>query len=145
MVQGGTGTQDVQKGIDAALTEIERLKRFGFTAAELDRAKKNILSNYENSWNNRDKIESENYAGEYISNFTDGEPVPGIEYEFELIKKIIPSIQINEINAVTDLYKNEKNLFSFVMGPDASGTKLLTEADIVKMLGSKSNDVNIKA
>ena len=145
MVQGGTGTQDVQKGIDAALTEIERLKRFGFTAAELDRAKKNILSNYENSWNNRDKIESENYAGEYISNFTDGEPVPGIEYEFELIKKIIPSMQINEINVVTDLYKNEKNLFSFVMGPDASGTKLPTEADIVKMLGLKSNDLSIKA
>jgi len=124
MVQGGTGTQDVQKGIDAALTEIERLKRFGFTVAELERAKKNFLSNYEKSWNNRDKTESENYAEEYISNFTSDEPVPGIEFEFDLVKKIIPTIQIAEINAVTDLYKNEKNRFSFVMGPDAAGVKL---------------------
>ena len=93
MVQGGTGTQDVQKGIDAALTEIERLKRYGFTLAELERAKKNFLSNYEKTWNNRDKTESENYAEEYISNFTSDEPVPGIEYEFDLVKKIIPTIQ----------------------------------------------------
>jgi len=145
MVQGGTGTQDVQKGIDAALTEIERLKRYGFTLAELERAKKNFLSNYEKTWNNRDKTESENYAEEYISNFTSNEPVPGIEYEFDLVKKIIPTIQIAEINAVTDVYKNEKNRFSFVMGPDAAGVKLPSESEIVKLLDSKANDANIKA
>lgn len=107
--------------------------------------RKNFLSNYEKTWNNRDKTESENYAEEYISNFTSDEPVPGIEYEFDLVKKIIPTIQIAEINAVTDLYKNEKNRFSFVMGPDAAGVKLPSENDIVKLLDSKASDATIKA
>lgn len=144
MVQGSTGTNDVQKGIDAALTEVERLKRFGFTAAELERAKKNLLSNYEKSWNNRDKTESENYAAEYIRNFVENEPIPGIDYEFELIKKLLPTIQLSEVNAVTDVYKNEKNRFSFVMGPDASNIKLPTEGDIVKLLDASASDASIK-
>ena len=144
MVQGSTGTNDVQKGIDAALTEVERLKRFGFTAAELERAKKNLLSNYEKSWNNRDKTESENYAAEYIRNFVENEPIPGIDYEFELIKKLLPTIQLSEVNAVTDVYKNEKNRFSFVMGPDATNIKLPTEVDIVKLLDARASDASIK-
>lgn len=144
MVQGSTGTNDVQKGIDAALTEVERLKRFGFTAAELERAKKNLLSNYEKSWNNRDKTESENFASEYISNFVENEPIPGIDYEFDLIKKLLPTIQLSEVNAVTDVYKNEKNRFSFVMGPDASTIKLPTERDIVKLLDARASDASIK-
>ncbi|MFM8587238.1 MAG: M16 family metallopeptidase [Bacteroidota bacterium] len=144
MVQGSTGTNDVQKGIDAALTEVERLKRFGFTAAELERAKKNLLSNYEKSWNNRDKTESENFASEYISNFVENEPIPGIDYEFDLIKKLLPTIQLSEVNAVTDVYKNEKNRFSFVMGPDASTIKLPTEGDIVKLLDARASDASIK-
>lgn len=144
MVQGSTGTNDVQKGIDAALTEVERLKRFGFTAAELERAKKNLLSNYEKSWNNRDKTESENYAAEYIRNFVENEPVPGIVYEFELMKKLLPTIQLSEVNAVTDVYKNEKNRFSFVMGPDATNIKLPTEVDIVKLLDARASDASIK-
>jgi zinc protease len=144
MVQGSTGTNDVQKGIDAALTEVERLKRFGFTAAELERAKKNLLSNYEKTWNNRDKTESENYAAEYIRNFVENEPVPGIEYEFELMKKLLPTIQLSEVNAVTDVYKNEKNRFSFVMGPDAYNIKLPSEADIVKLLDARASDASIK-
>ena len=145
MVQGGTGTQDVQKGIDAALIEVERVKRFGFTAAELERAKKNMLSNYEKSWNNRDKTESENYASEYIANFTDGEPVTGIDYEFDLIKKMLPGVQLSEVNAITDIFKNEKNRFSFVMGPDAStGNKLPSSDDIVALLDARTNDQTIK-
>lgn len=143
-VQGSTGTQDVQKGIDAALTEIERLRRYGFTLPEFERAKKNFLSQYEKSWNNREKTESRIYANEYINNFTSGESIPGIEFEFDLIKKIIPTIQLEEINAVTNIYKNEKNRFSFVMGPDSSGIKLPTEGDIVKLLDSKTNDAGIK-
>ncbi|MBC8006401.1 MAG: insulinase family protein, partial [Verrucomicrobia bacterium] len=35
----GTGTGDMQKGLGALTEEIERVKRFGFTAPELERAK----------------------------------------------------------------------------------------------------------
>lgn len=107
-ISGSTGTQDVQKGLQAAMTEVERVKRFGFTAVELERAKKNILAAYERQWNNRDKTESAVYADEYIRNFTQQEPIPGIDAEFTYIKEMLPGIQLAEVNALTDLYRNEK-------------------------------------
>ena len=142
-IQGGTGSNDVQKGIDAALTEIERVKRYGFTEPELERTKKNIISAYERSWNNRNKTESAQFADEYIRNFTDNEAVPGIDAEFEMIKKLLPTIKLSEVNAITELFKNEKNRFTYVMGPDA-GSKLPSTAAIVAMLDAKEADGSIK-
>ena len=45
--------------LNVLLEETERAKRFGFTQGELDRAKSQIMSNMERSYNNRDKTESE--------------------------------------------------------------------------------------
>ena len=142
-IQGSTGSNDVQKGIDAALTELERVKRYGFTEPELERTKKNIISSYERSWNNRDKTESAQFADEYIRNFTDNESVPGIDAEFEMIKQLLPTIKLAEVNAITELFKNEKNRFTYVMGPDA-GSKLPGTAAIVAMLDAKATDGSIK-
>jgi zinc protease len=144
-VQGSTGTNDIKKGMDAALEELERAVRFGFTEPELERARKNTMSAYENSYNNRDKTESAMFADEYIRNFTDNESVPGISNEFEQIKSLLPTITIAEVNAVADIFKNEKNRFSYVMGPEASATvKLPTTETIVALLDAKSNDKTIK-
>lgn len=142
-IQGSTGTNDVQKGIEATLVELERAKRFGFTAPELERARKNILTAYERSWNNRDKTESSQFADEYIRNFTDKEAVPGIDAEFEMIKQLLPTIKLAEVNAITDRFKNEKNRFTYVMGP-AAGAKLPSTDNIVAMLDAKASDPSIK-
>ena len=145
-LSGSTGTQDVVKGIEAVATEIERVKRFGFTEPELERAKKNMLSTYERLWNNRDKTESESYTDEYVNNFTDGEPSPGIDAEFGYVKSLLPGISIKEVNAITDSYKNETNRFSFVMGPEAGTAAKLPSADaVVAILDSKAKDNTIKA
>lgn len=144
-ISGATGTQDVKKGIDAAITELERVKRYGFTAQELDRAKKNMLSGFERSWNNKDKTESAVFANEYVSNFTDGEPAPGIDTEYEMVKKMVPAITLDELNALTSIYKEEKNRFTYVTGPDANAATMLPEpVAIVAMLDARSNDATIK-
>jgi zinc protease len=144
-VSGSTGTQDVSKGLEAALTEIERVKRFGFTEAELERAKKNTEAMYERMWNNRDKTESAVYADEYIRHFTNEEPVPGIDAEFKYIKELLPGIKLNEVNALTDRFRNEKNIFSYVAGPDANEKmKVPTTESILAVLSAKASDNSIK-
>ncbi len=144
-VSGSTGTQDVSKGLDAALTEIERVKRFGFTEAELERAKKNMQAMYERMWNNRDKTESAVFADEYIRHFTDEEPAPGIDAEFNYVKELLPGIKLAEVNTLTDRYRNEKNVFSYISGPEASDKmKLPTTASVLAALSAKANDSSIK-
>jgi zinc protease len=137
-VFAGTGTGDVNNGLNAMAEEIERVKRFGFTAAELDRTKKNTLTNYEKAYNNRDKTESENYVQEYINHFLEQEPTPGIEKEFEYVKSLLPGITIEEVNAMTKRFKDEKNKFVFVLGPDPKpNQKLPEEKDLLAILDAK--------
>lgn len=144
-IVGSTGTNDVKTGMNAALEEVERVKRFGFTPAELERTKKNILSSYERAWNNRDKNESGSYADEYIRNFTDEESIPGIDAEFTLVKNVLPQITLNEVNAVSDVFKSEMNRFTFVTGLEQDAKrKLPSTQEIIALLDNKSNDKNIK-
>lgn len=134
----GVGTGDVRKGIDALSEEIERVKRFGFTAAELERAKKSTLNNYERAYNNRDKTESQNYVEEYISHYLQQEPTPGIEKEFEYVKSLLPGITLEEVNAVTNRFKDEKNKFIYVLGPDPkTNDQLPTDDEVIAIITAK--------
>jgi zinc protease len=132
------GTGDATKGLNALAEEIERVKRYGFTSSELERAKKNTLSMYERAYNNRDKTESVNYTQEYINHFLQNEPTPGIEKEFEYIKSFLPSITLEEINGVAKAFKDEKNRFVYVMGPEPKNdAKLPEEKQLLALLDEK--------
>lgn len=137
-VSAGTGTNDIMKGIDAVAEEIERVKRYGFTESELERTRKNMLNNYERSFNNRDKTESEMYADEYIRNFTELEPVPGIEWEYNYVKQVLNGITLAEVNKLTDQYKQEKNRFAYVTGPNSAVT-VPSQAGILAAMDAKAN------
>lgn len=136
---GSPGTGDVSKGMNALVEEIERVKRYGFTASELDRAKKNMLALYEREYNNRDKTESDNYVEEYISHFLEQEPSPGIEKEFEYVKAIMPAITLEEVNAVAAKFRDQQNRFVFVVGPDPKPNEKLPESkELLAILDTKA-------
>ncbi len=135
---GSVGTGDVTKGMNALLDEVERVKRYGFTASELERAKKNMMAFYEREYNNRDKTESGNYVEEYISHFLEQQPSPGIEKEFDYVKAIMPGITIDEVNAVAKRFKDQTNQFVFVVGPDPKpGEKLPESKELIAMMDAK--------
>ena len=135
----GTGTGNLQKGLSALTEEIERVKRFGFTASELERAKKSFLNNYEKSWNDRDKTESSDFVEEYVAHFLEREPSPGIDKELSYIKSLLPGITLEEVNAVTAVIKDEKNKFIYAMGPDPKPEdKLPTETDLLAVVDNSS-------
>jgi zinc protease len=134
----GVGTGDVSKGLNALIEEVERVKRYGFTASELERARKNLLSFYERAYNDRDKTESEEYVQEYIEHFLEGEASPGIEKEYEYVKTLLPTITLDEVNAVSKKFKEEKNRFVYVMGPDPKANEKLPEGkDLLAIIEAK--------
>lgn len=133
-----TGTGDVKRGMDALLEEVERVKRYGFTAAELDRAKKNVLNNYERMYSNRDKTESENYVQEYVNHFLASEPTPGIEKEFDYVKNLVPGISLEEVNAISKKFRDDKNQLVFVMGPEPKeGEKMPETGELIAAIAAK--------
>lgn len=132
------GTGDISKALNALVEEVERVKRFGFTESELERARKSQLSFYERAYNDRNKTESATYTDEYVQHFLENEPSPGIEKEFEYVKAILPSITLAEVNAVSTKFRDEKNRFVYVTGPDPRANEKLPEGkDLLAVIDAK--------
>ena len=111
----------IERGFEALLTEVERVRRHGFTATELDRTKSEMLRFYETAWKERDKTESKSFTEEYIDNFLWAEAAPGIEKEYELVQRFLPGIKIEEINGITGGLITDENRVVMVDAPEKAG------------------------
>ncbi|MDL2305903.1 insulinase family protein, partial [Bacteroides sp. OttesenSCG-928-D19] len=128
---------ELERGLQALVAETERVKRFGITEAEYERAKDNILRGYESSYNERETQQNESHAGEYIHHFTDGGCISGIEIEYELIKQIVPNYPLEGINNyLNKLFSKENighNLVISLIGPDREDIEYPTEESLLAM------------
>lgn len=139
------GAGDIVKALTAAVEEVEKVKRFGITQAELDRAKTNLLTSMERSFKEKDKTESESYASEYIRNFTEFEPIPGIENEYSYYKKLLPAITLADVNAVAKNLTGNGNYVAYITGPDANASTLPTGETLVAAINKAVARTDIKA
>lgn len=111
----------IDESLATMARETERVKTFGFTASEYDRARINVLKRYESIYNERDKRKNNQYSQEYITHFTDGGYIPGIEVEYDLIRKIAQSIPVNEINNYVSETIKDENIVIALTGPEKKG------------------------
>lgn len=131
---GVVQNNDIQKTIDALVTENVRMQQHGFTATELEREKASLLKMIEKQYNERAKQESEAFVNEYKANFlATHTPYPGIEFEYELFKKYVPTITLEEINAFGAKMTPDKNAVIVVLTPEKEGVVIPTEAEVLKM------------
>lgn len=121
----------ILEGLDALLTEAERVARHGFTPTELEREKRKLLRNMEQAYAEREKTHSAQHAAEYVAHFTEGEPIPGIAYEYELSQKLVPGISLQEVNALAQEWITERNRVILVSAPEKEGVRAPTEAEIL--------------
>ena len=126
-------------GIETALAtlmrEIERARRFGFTSTEYARAKADYLSALESAYNERSKMKNSQFVQQYVSNFINGEPIPSVEDEYNILSQgIIPAITVEQINATLQGLVSDSNVVVTLFCPDKPEMKLPTEADIKKVL-----------
>mgnify|MGYP000188680924 FL=1 len=120
----------IPRGLEALLIEAERVKQHGFLETELERAKTNILRRMEQSYNEREKTRSGSHAAEFVRNYLTEEPIPGIEVEYELYKKYLPTITIREVNKLTDDLMPAENRVLTVSMPEKDGFPKPTEEEL---------------
>jgi len=116
------------------------VKKFGFTASEYDIARTNILKNYENLYNNRDKQKNELYSQEYVRSFTDGEPIPGIEFEYQFIQALAPNIPVEAINQTLKQLIGDQNIVISVTGPQKEGLVYPTKDELLTVIKTVQNE-----
>jgi zinc protease len=100
----------------------------------LNRAKAELIAQYEKAYNDRDKTNSGNFVGEYQANFLEQAPAPGIEWEFSTVKKILPSIALNDVNKFIKAFVKEDNRVVIITGPEKEGLKKVTEQEVLNAL-----------
>ncbi|MHC1705372.1 MAG: M16 family metallopeptidase [Tenuifilaceae bacterium] len=127
---------EAQIALTALLTEMERMKLHGFTAGEFDRAKANFFRSLDSRFMDREKRKNYEIVYPIISNFIMNNPNPGIEFEYEFAKEIIPTISLEEINAEAKKYVTNENIVVTVTGPEKEGVTLPTEKEILNVLST---------
>ncbi len=115
------------------MEETERAKRFGFTQGELDRAKSEVLSGLEKQYNNRDKMESARLVSELVNNFLEKEPIPGIAWEYDQYKKVVPTVTLAQVNDVVKNYVKEDNRVVVITGPKKDNIAQPTESQVLAL------------
>lgn len=136
-----TKEEGIEKGLEAVFTEADRVAEFGFTETELARQKTNLLRGIERAVTEKDKQESANLAAEFIRNFLEREPIPGILYENDLYQRFVPTITLNEVNAVGKDWSPDRNRVVAVTAPEKPGLTIPDEtklAAVLKAVGTKT-------
>jgi zinc protease len=111
----------IERGLAALFTEADRVARFGFTPTEFDRQRLNIQRNLERAVGEKDQHPSASLADEYIRNFMQQEPIPGIVYEYGLYQRFLPQISLAEINALARDWAPDRNRVVLVNAPRKPG------------------------
>jgi zinc protease len=128
----------VTRGLDALVTELQRVARFGFTATELDRAKQAMMRDYERAVTASPDRESESRADEYTRNFLQSEALPTIWQELAFHRRFLPEITLSELNALADDWFPAQNRLVVVAAPDASGIVLPDQGQLEAVVQAAS-------
>ncbi|MFD2565563.1 M16 family metallopeptidase [Aquimarina rubra] len=122
------------KALKVILQENKRVQQYGFKASELERAKKEISANWEKQYKDKDKRESARIVGEYINNYLEQEPIPGIEWEYQYTMTQLPTISLEEVNALIKDFLHDDNRAVVMTGPEKEGLKQVTKEEILALL-----------
>ena len=132
----------IETALKTLLQETERARRFGFTESEYARARANYLQSLESAYNEREKTKHGSYVREYVQNFLNGEPIPGIEAEYAMMNQLAPNIPLQAMNMIMQQLVPDSNQVVIIAGPAKEGLKYPTKEEVINLLkGMKDLDL----
>lgn len=114
-------------------TETERVKRHGFLASELDRAKADFLTQLETDFKQKDKIDNDTYVSAMQADYMKGEVATDPTFDFQFGNFAVQTITLEEINALPAKWLTKENRTVIITGP-SEGVKHLTKAEVEKVI-----------
>jgi zinc protease len=135
VLQAVVANDGITRGLDALVTELQRVIRFGFTASELDRARRARMAGYERAVTQSTDRESESRADEYTRNFLQREALPTIWQELAFHRRFLPAMTVAEMNSLAAEWFPDRNRVVFVVAP-VGVTALPDEAQLAAVIAS---------
>ncbi|TNE86017.1 MAG: insulinase family protein [Deltaproteobacteria bacterium] len=119
----------VVEAYKAALIELKRFREHGVTAGELERGVAMQMRGMKTYYEERETTPSRTHAEEIVRHVTTGEPMPGIAEEWAMAQEYLPTITIEEVNAVAATLFADNDHALILRMPEKEGLAVPTEAD----------------
>ena len=129
----------IEATAEVLLTEFKRADEHGFLQTELDRAKEDLLSRYQKYAKEESKTQNVSFAGEYTNHFLQGEVVPGIRQEYRYVKEFMPTITLEEVNALISKWITDENFVFYLTAPEKEGYKVPTKEEVLAIIAKMKN------
>ena len=71
-----------------------------------------------------------------MRNFLDFEPIPGIEWEYDFVKMILPQIVLADINSYAAMFIKPKDITVMLTGPEKEDVKFPSEQRTLEIIDS---------
>ena len=126
----------VAPGLRALAEEVSRVRQFGFGDAELDRARRSSLAQYERLFNERNNAQSGALAAELLRHYLSQESVPGIERELPLARQLLQTITRQEVSSFAREVFGDANRVVVASAPQKAGLAPVTEKALGDALGA---------
>jgi zinc protease len=126
----------LKQGIEAVWRETQRIKKVGFSAAELERVKRSYQSSLDAALKEKGKAKSDGFAEEYVSFFLRGDLAPGIDVEYKLVGKFLKEIGLKEVNELSSKFIKPNDFDVILLAPEKDKGLLPTEAKFRDWLSS---------
>jgi zinc protease len=134
------------EGLKALLLEAEKVKRFGFTNSEVERAKTDLLKGIETAYNDRENQKNGSLVREYVRHFLESEVIPGIEWEYQTLQMVLPKLNTVAVNQMAKQYVTDDNLIVSFMSPDKAAVKVPSKEEVIAAIAeAKSAKLEAKA
>jgi len=114
---------------------LERVRRFGFTASELDRAKTSYLRAIDEELREKDKTRSISFVREYQQLFLEDNAAPGIDWEAAYVHKHIGEITLEDIQRLMGSY-TDKDEDVMVMAPETDRAALPDSTTVMQWMAA---------
>ena len=119
--------------LQAAYTEALRAAKFGFTPTEYARFQETYKSQLEKEYSNKDKRKNSQLYRDLVDNFLNDEPMPSIDYTYQVMSQIVPAIPVDVVNQMMAEFvpANDSNLVVLAFCNEADGNVYPTKADLL--------------
>ena len=134
----GAGAKEgkLNETLKMMINEAEKVRRYGFTPSEYDRAKATYLSRLEQIFKEKDKQKNSYYVNQIVDHFITGNAIPGIETEYAMMQQVAPAITVAHVNEYAKTLPKDENLAIAVMMPQKEGLKVPSKDELMAVYQS---------
>ena len=131
--------ENILPAFEAMMTEVEKMKRYGFTDSEIERAKTELLSQYETIAKKADTRKNDEFVQPLINNFFDNNYFLEPDTQYQLAQMIMQQLTPAVINQAVQGLITKENMVVAYVGPKKDGLVNPTEQQILDIIAKVQN------